>query len=141
VRSGTVRAGVGDRPAIVGEPAREAAAVEELQEGNGHAAAGARRPALPAPGRVTARLSRRSARAGAVFASDPARQAQWSDHETFVSALPVPVQNTVGAGDAATAGLLYGLLADLDPMASLQLAARTAASRVSGSPIRRGVPA
>src|SRR6266511_3298979 len=78
----------------------------------------------------------RLARAGAVFANDPARQTQWSDQERFVTAQRVPVRTTVGAGDAATAGLLYGLLADLDPVASLQLAARTAASRVSGTPIQ-----
>ncbi len=82
----------------------------------------------------------RLARAGAVFANDPVRQTQWSDHDLFVPAPPVPVRTTVGAGDAATAGLLYGLLADLDPLASLQLAARTAASRVSGVPIQRQPP-
>jgi sugar/nucleoside kinase (ribokinase family) len=48
----------------------------------------------------------------------------------------VPVRTTVGAGDAATAGLLYGLLANLDPRACLECAARTAAARVSGTPAR-----
>jgi sugar/nucleoside kinase (ribokinase family) len=78
----------------------------------------------------------RLAGAGATFAGDPARQARWSDQDLFVPAPPVPVRTTLGAGDAATAGLLYGLLADLDPLASLELAARTAAARVSGTPIR-----
>jgi sugar/nucleoside kinase (ribokinase family) len=75
--------------------------------------------------------------AGALFAGDEARQAQWSGRDEFLPALDVEVQTTVGAGDAATAGLLYGLLAGLDPVESLRLAARTAADRVSGAPIRR----
>jgi sugar/nucleoside kinase (ribokinase family) len=79
----------------------------------------------------------RLARAGAVFADDPARAVSWSGQERFVPARPVPVRTTLGAGDAATAGLLYGLLADLDPAASLDLAAGTAAARVSGAPIER----
>lgn len=79
----------------------------------------------------------RLASAGAVFADDPVRQAQWSGQELFVPAPPVEVRTTVGAGDAATAGLLYGLLADLDPGRSLELAARTAASRVAGTAIKR----
>jgi sugar/nucleoside kinase (ribokinase family) len=79
----------------------------------------------------------RLAGAGALFAGDEARQAQWAGMDHHVPAVEVEVHTTVGAGDAATAGLLYGLLAGLDPLASLGLAARTAADRVSGTPIAR----
>ena len=78
----------------------------------------------------------RLAAAGALLA-DPGRQDEWSAQEHFTPTLPVEVRTTLGAGDAATAGLLYGLLADLDPVAALQLAAQTAATRVSGEPIGR----
>jgi sugar/nucleoside kinase (ribokinase family) len=79
----------------------------------------------------------RLAGAGAVFAGDEARQAQWGSRDEYIPALEVEVHTTVGAGDAATAGLLYGLLAGLDPVESLRLAARTAADVVSGAAIAR----
>ncbi len=50
------------------------------------------------------------------------------------------VRTTLGAGDAATAGLLYGLLEGLEPRATLELAARTAAARVSGAPLKTALP-
>ena len=71
--------------------------------------------------------------AGAVFAR-PAT-AEWAGQEHFTPPPPVEVRTTLGAGDAATAGLLYGLLEDLDPREALELAARTAAARVSGEPL------
>jgi sugar/nucleoside kinase (ribokinase family) len=49
----------------------------------------------------------------------------------------VQVRTTVGSGDAATAGLLYGLLAGRDPAASLELAVRTAARWTAGLPVPR----
>ena len=48
---------------------------------------------------------------------------------------PGEVRTTLAAGDAATAGLLRGLLGGLDPRATLDLAARTAAARVAGAPL------
>jgi sugar/nucleoside kinase (ribokinase family) len=60
---------------------------------------------------------------------------EWSRQEHFVPAPPVEVRTTLAAGDAATAGLLYGLLGDLGPRETLELAARTAAARVGGEPI------
>jgi sugar/nucleoside kinase (ribokinase family) len=62
-------------------------------------------------------------------------------HEHFMPAPRVEVRTTLGAGDAATAGLLYGLLDDGDPDRALHLAAQTAAQCVSGRPIRRATPA
>ena len=59
----------------------------------------------------------------------------WSDQEHFTPPPPVEVRTTLAAGDAATAGLLYGLLAGLDARATLELAARAAAARVSGLPL------
>jgi sugar/nucleoside kinase (ribokinase family) len=82
----------------------------------------------------------RLAAAGEVFDGDPRRQAEWSRQDRAVTALPVPVRTTVGTGDAATAGLLYGLLADLGPADSLRLAARAAAVRVGGGRLRPGAP-
>jgi sugar/nucleoside kinase (ribokinase family) len=74
---------------------------------------------------------RTSARAGALLG--PA----WADRAERMPAPAVEVRTTLGAGDAATAGLLYGVLAGLDPRAALVLAARTAATRVSGEAIVR----
>jgi sugar/nucleoside kinase (ribokinase family) len=79
----------------------------------------------------------RLARAGALLGADEERVALWSRRDEFVPAVDVEVRTTLAAGDAATAGLLYGLLAGLDPVEALRLAARTAADRVSGTPIAR----
>jgi len=68
--------------------------------------------------------------AGAVFDGRP--EQAWSGQEHFTPPPPVEVRTTLAAGDAATAGLLYGLLAGLDPRETLALAARTAAERISG---------
>jgi sugar/nucleoside kinase (ribokinase family) len=56
----------------------------------------------------------------------------WADRELWVPALPVQVASTIGAGDAATAGLLYGLLAGLEPEDAALAAAGAAALKVSG---------
>ena len=62
-------------------------------------------------------------------------RADWSGQEHFTPPPPVEVRTTLAAGDAATAGLLCGLLAGLGPRATLELAARTAAARVGGEPL------
>lgn len=80
----------------------------------------------------------RLADAGAVFAHDPRRQAQWSNQKYHVAASAVTMRTTLGAGDAATAGLLGGLLTDSDPLDSLRLASRVAAERVSGRSVSAG---
>jgi sugar/nucleoside kinase (ribokinase family) len=59
----------------------------------------------------------------------------WCGQEHFLPAPAVEVRTTLAAGDAATAGLLCGVLAGLDPPAALELAARAAAARVSGLPL------
>jgi sugar/nucleoside kinase (ribokinase family) len=59
----------------------------------------------------------------------------WADRADLAPALEVEVVTTRAAGDAATAGLLYGVLAGLDPGEALRLAAHTAAARVAGEPI------
>jgi sugar/nucleoside kinase (ribokinase family) len=74
----------------------------------------------------------RLAAAGALFSG---REEEWAGREHFTAPPPVEVRTTLAAGDAATAGLLYGVLEDLDPRGALELAARTAATRVSGAPI------
>lgn len=56
----------------------------------------------------------------------------WADREMWVPALQVEVVNTIGAGDAATAGLLYGLLAGLEPEDAALAAAGAAAVKISG---------
>ena len=68
-------------------------------------------------------------------ASAPSASEEWAAQEHFTSPPPVEVHTTLGAGDAATAGLLSGLLEDLEPREALELAARTAAARISGEPI------
>jgi sugar/nucleoside kinase (ribokinase family) len=59
----------------------------------------------------------------------------WADHELWVPALNVEVLATTGAGDAAAAGLLHGLLSGLGAEPSARAAAVVGAARVS----RRGV--
>jgi sugar/nucleoside kinase (ribokinase family) len=76
----------------------------------------------------------RLAAAGGLFAEERRRQA-WAGYRESMPALAVEVRTTLAAGDAATAGLLYGVLAGLDPAASLRLAAQTAAARVAGRAI------
>ncbi|MBT2395373.1 PfkB family carbohydrate kinase [Streptomyces sp. ISL-100] len=71
----------------------------------------------------------RLARGGRVLAS---LGPSWADRELWVPALPVKVVQTTGAGDAATAGLLYGLLNAMSTEDTLLLAARAAALKVGG---------
>jgi sugar/nucleoside kinase (ribokinase family) len=71
-------------------------------------------------------------RIGAAGALLSGREERWAGREEFTPPAPGDVRTTLGAGDAATAGLLYGLLDGLDPRAALDLAAGTAAARVSG---------
>lgn len=57
---------------------------------------------------------------------------RWAGHRSWAPPLPVPVVTTLGAGDAATAGLLYGLLAGLDPDRTREVALSAAARMVRG---------
>jgi sugar/nucleoside kinase (ribokinase family) len=61
---------------------------------------------------------------------------KWFDRDIWlpVDAVTRPA-STTGAGDAATAGLLHGILAGLEPVAALGLAADTAKRRILGLPI------
>jgi sugar/nucleoside kinase (ribokinase family) len=70
-----------------------------------------------------------------VLLTDGARGMQLAtrDTERHLPARPVEVRTTLGAGDAATAGLLHGLLSGLAPEESAELAAATAAALVAGS--------
>jgi sugar/nucleoside kinase (ribokinase family) len=74
----------------------------------------------------------RLAAAGAAMNPD-----QWSHCDRSAAAPDVPVRTTVGTGDAATAGLLFGLLAGLDPEPSLDLAMRSAGRVLAGHQIDR----
>ena len=67
-------------------------------------------------------------------------QLSTAKEEHFILPPAGEVRTTLGAGDAATAGLLYGLLEGLEPRATLELAARTAAARVSGAPLTTALP-
>ena len=71
----------------------------------------------------------RLAAGGPVLAALPP---SWADRELWVPPLSATVVSTVGAGDAATAGLLYGLLAGAEPEDAALTAAGAAALRVSG---------
>jgi sugar/nucleoside kinase (ribokinase family) len=62
----------------------------------------------------------------------------WGRQEHAATAPDVPVRTTVGAGDAATAGLLYGVLAGLGPQECLRTAMEAAGQRVAGLPVRPG---
>jgi sugar/nucleoside kinase (ribokinase family) len=73
----------------------------------------------------------RLAAAGAVLADAEVRRG-WSHCDRPAAAPDVPVRTTVGAGDAATAGLLFGLLSGLGPEQTLDLAMRTAGRTLAG---------
>ena len=57
---------------------------------------------------------------------------EWADREVWVPAAPAGVAGTTGTGDAATAGLLYGLLSGAAPERTAVLAAAVAAARLTG---------
>jgi sugar/nucleoside kinase (ribokinase family) len=60
----------------------------------------------------------------------------WSGVAEWVPAeIPRTVQSTNGAGDAASAGLLYGLTVGAGLRGSARLAARFAAARIAGEPL------
>jgi sugar/nucleoside kinase (ribokinase family) len=61
-----------------------------------------------------------------------AAASSWADQVILRRAPPVNVVSTVGAGDAASAGLLYGILAALGPDGCVDAATRAAAHRLSG---------
>lgn len=57
----------------------------------------------------------------------------WADADVWVPALPcAELAMTTGAGDTATAGLIYGLLSGLPPAAAAGLAVAAAAQRIVG---------
>lgn len=59
--------------------------------------------------------------------------AEWFDRDIWLPVTPVDrPATTTGAGDAATAGFLSGLIHGLEPHATLELAARTAVRRILG---------
>ena len=59
----------------------------------------------------------------------------WPGHRSWVEPEPVAsVATTNGAGDAATAGLLFALLSGYAPAEAGRLAARVAARRIGGDP-------
>ncbi len=58
--------------------------------------------------------------------------AGWAGYRAWLPPAPGPVRTTLGAGDAATAGLLYGLLAGLPPERALEVAVVAAARMVRG---------
>jgi sugar/nucleoside kinase (ribokinase family) len=56
----------------------------------------------------------------------------WADHQLWTEPVAVDVIRTTGAGDTATAGFLFALLASFPPEHALRLAAAAAAYHVSG---------
>ena len=67
--------------------------------------------------------------AGRCFAE---RAADWADREIFLPARVTRRPVTTGAGDAATAGLLYGVLSGAPVEKAVSIAARFAAFKVDG---------
>jgi sugar/nucleoside kinase (ribokinase family) len=65
----------------------------------------------------------------------------WNDVDRGAGAPDVPVCTTVGTGDAASAGLLHGLLTGLRPDEGLELAMATAGRVLAGQPPARHTPA
>ncbi|MGS2619567.1 carbohydrate kinase family protein [Micromonospora sp. LZ34] len=80
-----------------------------------------------------------------LFTADGARLAEagpclahlagWAGRELFVPAEAVPRARTTGAGDAAAAGLIYGILTGAGPDIALRCAAAAAAGVVRGRPL------
>lgn len=70
----------------------------------------------------------RLAGAGRCFAG----RADWAGQALSVSAEVVPGARTTGAGDAAAAGLIYGILSGAGPSTALRYAAAAAADAVRG---------
>ena len=68
-------------------------------------------------------------RAGRCFAE---RASEWADREFFLPASTRSHVVTTGAGDAATAGLLYGILAATSAGKAASIAANLAAFKVEG---------
>lgn len=68
-------------------------------------------------------------RAGRVFGS---LADAWADRQLWAPAFSVAPVRTIAAGDTATAGLLFGLLAELGVERALRLAAAAAALHISG---------
>jgi sugar/nucleoside kinase (ribokinase family) len=65
-------------------------------------------------------------------------RALWANRELWFPSLSVAVASTTGSGDAAAAGLIFGLLRDMGPEQALATAAGAAASRVeSGRRVSR----
>jgi sugar/nucleoside kinase (ribokinase family) len=79
-------------------------------------------------------LALRVADAGRLRASRVTRAVAdaWAGYRGWLPPLRVPVRTTLGAGDAATAGLLYGLLAGMPPDRALEVAVTAAARMVRG---------
>ena len=73
---------------------------------------------------------RRLAAAGAALAG---RTRAWADHEVWCPAAEVEMRSTTGAGDAAAAGLICGLLRGASPADAVALAVSCAAQRVAGA--------
>jgi len=71
----------------------------------------------------------RFCRAGRCFAE---RDRDWADREFFLPASAIRHPVTTGAGDAATAGLLYGVLSAASAGEAASIAARFAAFKVEG---------
>lgn len=61
-----------------------------------------------------------------------AGRTDWAGQELYLPAEVVAGARTTGAGDAAAAGLIYGILAGSGPMAALRCAAAAALDRVRG---------
>jgi sugar/nucleoside kinase (ribokinase family) len=60
------------------------------------------------------------------------RTEAWADRELYLPASASGPLATTGAGDAATAGLLFGVLAGSDAEEAATIAARAAALKVAG---------
>lgn len=68
-------------------------------------------------------------RAGGRLLAEQAEE--WSDLRCWSESLAVEVLGTTGAGDAAAAGLLCGLITRMGPVATIELASAAAALRIS----------
>jgi len=59
--------------------------------------------------------------------------AEWADFESWIPAAPIDkVVTTNGAGDTATAGLLYGIATGMTPQQAGTFAARAASAKIQG---------